>query len=237
MITRIRPIRNNNQPIVITEEPTIAKEKPLVPMSNRCISQGEQTACTQRDLCIQTQLVVPKPQLSIPDGLLVSIEQLLDKYCFVVVFEFEDFVSKLDRLADFYRSNEIVLFDKYGFIDERLEFSIATPWLIIQSLSIQDRLRLFTMDFRKDETYNFRLLVFIIYDRALNFDDMFVVCSEHRRNETTILKRVVELRLNTNTLVSLAKYLNEDPQKFVLKCQTYWNLSRNVQEERTTIFH
>jgi hypothetical protein len=84
------------------------------------------------------------------------------------------------------------------------------------------------------ETYDFRLFVFLFYNKVLNYDDEFVLARD--TNIIGIVKRLVELKVGSETILNLSGIITYSYVDLVSKCLIYWSSLKAVQERSGALF-
>lgn len=145
--------------------------------------------------------------------------------------EFDCWQHKFANLRRFLLENFDKMQNTFYFFDENLVHTDVVPFVLWRKLTIVEKLRLSSGVFGDGERYNFRLLVFVLFNHALNVEDCFVICN--RRNILALVEKIVHLRLAFDKIEVIARVLEEDYVDLRLKCRTFWKLWKSSRGDTT----
>lgn len=142
-------------------------------------------------------------------------------YFSLMMEEYHKVVLKVANVELFLRVNERKLLKGYWYFTNDMVYQRVIPITLYQQLNLSQRFRLAEGTFNDCETFEFRLLMYITWNKEVNGNDVFVMIG--KRDIPGIVQFLVRNRFSTSTLQNVSSFLAEDYQSLKVKCQTYRN--------------
>lgn len=116
------------------------------------------------------------------------------------------------------------------YFNDKLENTFANIPRLFSKLNMGEMVRMSRKMNTDYETYNFRLLSYIIWRRVINPRDIFIIFA--KKYMEGVVELIVKMKLTEDRIVIIANILDEDDIDLIRKCQTYRRLLNRIPEEQ-----
>jgi hypothetical protein len=154
----------------------------------------------------------------------------------MVEYVYLDAIEPYDKYNLFITENKGQLLKPMRYFDRNFEYVRESPMSVLGRLKPFLRMMIHRVSNHEcfSETYDFRLFVFLFYNKVLNYDDEFVLARD--TNIIGIVKRLVELKVGSETILNLSGIITYSYVDLVSKCLIYWSSLKAVQERSGALF-
>jgi hypothetical protein len=221
----------------------------LVPRPRNVVHLQPNPIATKKDVECQTEIIEVPPsgtrQRENTSGIgYTGWERVVrettwdyERYTLLMLETFNESFLLFSRLELFTRLNIPKLMKPFWLFEEvpsrssaietTLEYDRIVPMNLYKKLSVADKFRLCERRFTDSESYEFRLLAYILHDVVVNTMDVFVIFG--RKHLEQVIETLVRLKANDQTLEMVSRVLSEDYRDLQLKCHHCRHLLKCIQ--------